>query len=83
MADLSPNYKQLYLEEQRRREEAERAQGEERSRREKAKATTRKTTLPELLDACHDHLHASLTIQTDTTLSTRGDTANANSKLRP
>ncbi|EOA85574.1 uncharacterized protein SETTUDRAFT_161868 [Exserohilum turcica Et28A] len=97
MADLSPNYKQLYLEEQRRREEAERAQGEERSRREeaeraqgeersrreKAEMTTRKTTLPEFLDACHDHLHASLTVQTDTTLSTRGDPANANNKLRP
>jgi hypothetical protein len=83
MADLSPNYKQLYLEEQRRREEAERAQGEERSRREKAETTTRKTTLPEFLDACHDHLHAGLTVQTDMTLSTRGDPANANNKLRP
>jgi hypothetical protein len=70
-------------EEQRRREEAERAQGEERSRREKAETTTRKTTLPEFLDACHDHLHAGLTVQTDMTLSTRGDPANANNKLRP
>ncbi|KAI5360345.1 hypothetical protein J4E82_011750, partial [Alternaria postmessia] len=104
MADPSPNYKQLYLDgqrkledEQRKREEAERAQAEERSRREeeqrrreeeqrrreKAETTTRKTTLPEFLDACHDHLHANLTVQTDTTLSTRGDPANANNKLRP
>ncbi|KAF2257935.1 hypothetical protein CC78DRAFT_505484 [Lojkania enalia] len=63
-------------EEQRRREEAERAQ-------ETAEERTRKTTLPEFLDACHNHLHAGLAIQTDTTLSTRGDPANANNKLRP
>ncbi|KAF2174662.1 hypothetical protein K469DRAFT_681013 [Zopfia rhizophila CBS 207.26] len=63
-------------EEQRRRKEAERAQ-------EKAKEKTRKTTLLELLDACHTYLYSGLTVQTDATLSTRGDPANANNKLRP
>ncbi|RMZ87183.1 hypothetical protein DV736_g5591, partial [Chaetothyriales sp. CBS 134916] len=58
------------------REEAEQA-------REKTEEKTRKTTLPEFLDACHNHLHSGLTVQTDATLSTRGDPANANNKLRP
>ncbi|KAF2182685.1 hypothetical protein K469DRAFT_636613 [Zopfia rhizophila CBS 207.26] len=77
-------------EEQRRREEAERAQEEEQRRRkeaeqaqEKAEEKTRKTTLLELLDACHTYLYSGLTVQTDATLSTRGDPANANNKLRP
>ncbi|KAF2627869.1 hypothetical protein BU25DRAFT_410518 [Macroventuria anomochaeta] len=69
MASLSPDYKQLYLEEQRRRKKAE--------------AKTRLTTLPEFLDACHNHLHAGLTVQTNVTLSTQGNPANANNKLRP
>src|SRR4051812_22094977 len=125
MADRSPDYKSLYLEEQRRREaaesaqkeaesaqieaeaarqkeqrrreeaesaqkQAEDAQKEEQRRREEAEQAqertgekTRKTALPEFLDACHNHLHASLTVQTDATQSTRGDPANANNKLRP
>ncbi|KAF2258466.1 hypothetical protein CC78DRAFT_424293, partial [Lojkania enalia] len=49
----------------------------------KAEEKTRKTTLPEFLDACHNYLHSGLTVQTDATLSTRGDPANANNKLRP
>ncbi|OCK78448.1 hypothetical protein K432DRAFT_427263 [Lepidopterella palustris CBS 459.81] len=97
MAQQSPNYKQLFLEERRRREEAERAQEEarraqeeaeraqeeERRRRERAEEKTRKTTLPEFLDACHTHLYSGLTVQTDRTLSTHGDPANANNKMRP
>jgi hypothetical protein len=63
-------------EEQRKREEAEQAQ-------KRAVEKTRKTALPEFLDACHNHLHSGLTIQTDPTLSTRGNPANANNKLRP
>ncbi|KAF2174462.1 hypothetical protein K469DRAFT_709292, partial [Zopfia rhizophila CBS 207.26] len=62
--------------EQCRHKEAEQAQ-------EKAKEKTRKTTLLELLDACHTYLYSGLTVQTDATLSTRGDPANANNKLRP
>ncbi|RYO45089.1 hypothetical protein AA0116_g13453 [Alternaria tenuissima] len=61
---------------QRRREEAEQAQ-------ERAAEQTRKTALPEFLDACHTHLHSGLTVQTDPILSTRGNPANANNKLRP
>lgn len=104
MAEQSPDYKKLFLEEQRRREEeqlrreeeqrrreeAEQAREEEQRRREeaeqaqkKAEGKTRKTTLPEFLDACHNHFHSGLIVQTDATLSTRGDPANANSKLRP
>jgi hypothetical protein len=97
MAERSPDYKKLFLEEQRKREAAEQAQKEEQRRREeeqhrreaaeqaqkRAEETTRKTTLPEFLDACHNHLHSGLTVQTDATLSTRGDPANANNKLRP
>jgi FKBP-type peptidyl-prolyl cis-trans isomerase len=68
---------------ERAQEAAERAQEEERHRRENAEEKTRKTTLPEFLDACHVHLHSGLTVQTDATLSTRGDPANANYKHRP
>jgi len=67
---------------ERAQEEAERAQEEEQHRRENAEEKTRKTTLPEFLDACHVHLHSGLTVQT-ATLSTRGDPANANYKHRP
>ncbi|KAF1364326.1 hypothetical protein EJ07DRAFT_100012 [Lizonia empirigonia] len=81
---------QAQKEEQRRREAAEQAQKEEQRRREaaeqsqdRAEQKTRKTTLPEFLDACHIHLHSRLTIQTDATLSTQGDPANATNKLRP
>jgi hypothetical protein len=81
---------QAQKEEQREREEEQRRREEEQRRREaaekaqvRAEESTRKTTLPEFLDACHNHLHSSLTVQTDATLSTRGDPANANNKLRP
>ncbi|KAF3031373.1 hypothetical protein E8E12_001140 [Didymella heteroderae] len=111
MADQSPDYKQLYLEEQRRREEeqfrrqaAEHAYEQEQRRREEeqrrreeeqrgrknaeqardsAEARTRSTTLPEFLDACHVYLHSNLVVQTDATLSTRGDPVNAKNKPRP
>ncbi|KAL5401263.1 hypothetical protein PMIN04_013121, partial [Paraphaeosphaeria minitans] len=63
-------------EEQRRREEAEQAQ-------EQTAEKTRKTSLLEFLDACHNHLHSGLTVQTDATLSTQGNPANANNKRRP
>jgi len=85
-----PDFERLYREEQRRREiaenaqeAAERAQREEQRRREIAEDRTRRTTLPEFLDACHSHLHLGLSIQSDATQSTRGDPANANNKLRP
>ena len=97
MTEQSPDYKLLFLEEQRRRQEAERAQEEEQRRREeeqrrreeaeraqeKAEKKTRKTTLPEFLNGCHVHLYSGLTVQTDATLSTRGDPTNANNKIRP
>ncbi|KAH8755333.1 hypothetical protein F5883DRAFT_570921 [Diaporthe sp. PMI_573] len=111
MAEQSPDYKKLFLEEQRRREEEQRRREEEQRRREeeqrrreeeqrrreeeqrrreaaeqaqdRAEEKTRKTTLPEFLNACHTHLHSGLTVQTDATLSTRGDPANATNKLRP
>ncbi|KAH7349238.1 hypothetical protein BKA66DRAFT_541640 [Pyrenochaeta sp. MPI-SDFR-AT-0127] len=82
----SPDYKVLYLEEQeeqRRREEEQRRREEVEQAQERAGEKTRKTALPEFLDACHNHLHSGLTVQTDATLSTRGDPANANNKLRP
>ncbi|RYN89301.1 hypothetical protein AA0119_g11482 [Alternaria tenuissima] len=83
MVEGSPDYKALYLEEQRRREAAENAQKEaeaareeeqhrreeEQRRREEAEQAqeravekTRKTALPEFLDACHNHLHLGLTV---------------------
>jgi hypothetical protein len=83
MDQYSPDYKQLWLKEQRRREEAERAQEEEQRRREEVESARRKTTLPEFLDACHVHFYSGLTVQTDATLSTRGDPTNANNKIRP
>ncbi|KAF2843551.1 hypothetical protein M501DRAFT_926687 [Patellaria atrata CBS 101060] len=90
MSQQSPDYKRLWLEEQCRRQEAEQAREEEQRRREeaelaqeKAEEKTRKTTLPEFLDACHNHLHSNLAVQTNVSLSTRGGPANANNKLRP
>lgn len=50
---------------------------------EDAERRTRKTTFTGFLHTCHNHLHSSLTIHTDATLSTRGDPANANHKRRP
>jgi len=73
----------LREEEQRLREEEQRLREEEQRLREAAEEKTRKTTLLEFLDACHSHLHEGLSVQTDTTLSTQGDPANANNKLRP
>ncbi|KAL5370694.1 hypothetical protein DPSP01_014710 [Paraphaeosphaeria sporulosa] len=97
MAERSPDYKALYLEEQRKHEEEQRKREEEQRRREEEQRRreeavqaqeqtaekTRKTSLLEFLDACHNHLHSGLTVQTDATLSTRGNPANANNKLRP
>ncbi len=97
MAQQSPDYKQLFFEEQRKRkeeqrkrEEAERAQKEERRRREEAehaeeeqRKKNRETTLPEFLDACHVHLYSGLAVQTNATMSTQGDPSNANNKVRP
>ncbi|KAF2240288.1 hypothetical protein BU26DRAFT_556953 [Trematosphaeria pertusa] len=81
---------QAQKEEQHRREEEQRRREEEQRKREaaeqaqdRAEEKTRKTTLPEFLDACHTYLHSGLTVQTDTTLSTRGDPANATNKLGP
>lgn len=65
MAEQSPDYKKLFLEEQRRREEEQRKREEEQCKREeeqrrrkaaeqaqdRVKEKTRKTTLPEFLDA--------------------------------
>lgn len=58
-------------------------QKEEQRLREASEEKTRRTTLPEFLNACHNHLHAGLAVQTDVTLSTKGDPANADNKLRP
>ncbi|KAF1809209.1 hypothetical protein P152DRAFT_476761 [Eremomyces bilateralis CBS 781.70] len=96
MAEESPDYKTLYFEEQSRRQEEQRRWQEEQRRwqeeqrrreeaeraQEQAEFSTRKSTLPEYLDACHNYLHSGLTVQTDATRSTRGDPANANNKLR-
>lgn len=79
MAQQSPDYKQLYQEEQKKRQEAENAI---RKRMMRAEEKIRKTTLPEFLDACHVHLHSNLIIQT-TALSTKGDPSNATDKMRP
>ncbi|KAF3029606.1 hypothetical protein E8E12_000161 [Didymella heteroderae] len=111
MAEQTPDYKQLFFEEQRRREEEQhrrqaaeyayqqeqfrreeeqrRREEEQRRRedaeqaREKAEASTRNTTLPQFLDACHTYLHSNLVVQPDATLSTQGDPANAKNKSRP
>jgi hypothetical protein len=76
-------------EEQRRREEEQRRREEEQRRREEAeqelnteRLQTQNTTLPEFLDACHEHLFLGLAIQ-DKDSSTKGDPANADRKLRP
>ena len=65
---------------QQREQEAERLREEDRQRYERR---TGKTTLPEFLDACHNHLSLGLTIQPDSTQSTQGDAANADNKPRP
>src|SRR4051794_18036330 len=76
-------------EEQRQREEAERLQEKEQRQREEAerqqevaeqnlnleRLQTQNTTLPEFLDACHEHLFLGLTIQKDKKSSTKGDPA--------
>lgn len=90
MDHSSPDYKQLFLQERRIREEAERAQRDAENAREEAERArdraeekTRKTSLPEFLDACQSYLYSGLSIQTDVSMSTRGDPSNANEKVRP
>lgn len=82
MTDGSPDYKELYKEEQRKRREAERAKQEEQRRREEAEKRTSRTTLPQYLDALHSHLQAGLAVQS-VALSTKGDPSNARQKKRP
>jgi hypothetical protein len=78
----------------RRLDEAERRQVEEQRRREEEqrrredaedelRLQTQGTTLPEFLDACHEHLFLGLAIQKDKDSSTKGDPANADRKFRP
>jgi len=67
---------------ERAREEAEREIEDERRLREEAEQKSRKTTLPEFLNACHIYLHLGLSVQAKE-LSTQGSPANANNKLRP
>ncbi|PGH34169.1 hypothetical protein GX50_03038 [[Emmonsia] crescens] len=63
-------------------EEIQREREEERRGHEKVERRIRKTTVPELLDACHVHLFLGLGIQDDK-MSTQGDPANATNKVRP
>ncbi|KAL9102056.1 MAG: hypothetical protein Q9163_002764 [Psora crenata] len=83
MAQPSPDYKQLFLEAERAREEEQRRRLEAERARDEELKKTRKTTLPEFLDGCHVHLDLGLSIQTDSRFSTRGTPANADNKLRP
>ena len=82
MTQQSSNYRQLFQEEQRKHQEAERAQKEAERAQQKNEEKIRKTTLFEFLDACHVHLHFNLTVQRNTTLSTKSDSVNANDKIR-
>ena len=47
------------------------------------KEETRETTLPEYLDLSHEYLSESITIQTNKSLSTKGDPSNAKGKFHP
>ncbi|KZF22623.1 hypothetical protein L228DRAFT_130108 [Xylona heveae TC161] len=70
-------------EEAERREQSEtRLREEAERRREEAESVSRKTTLPEYLDACHRYLCLGLTIQ-NADSSTQGSPANAKDKVRP
>lgn len=77
---LRERAERIQLEEQRRREQAERAQNQAELQ---LRLQTQQTTLPEFLDACHVHLFLGLSIQQDKDSSTKGDPANADRKLRP
>ena len=90
MVDSSPDYKQLFFEEKNRNKaaeiaqnEAEQGRAEEQRRREEEEEKPWKMTLPEFLDACHNHLHLGLAVQKDASQSTQGNSMNANNKLRP
>ena len=72
------------------RQKAEQREQSEKEKRQKAeeelhiaKEDTRPTTLTEYLSLCHEHLSESITVQTDKSLSTKGDPSNAKGKLRP
>jgi len=88
MEPQSPDYRQLYLREQARREQAERvrqeaetAQQEAERAQQEAQRAQSKTTLPEYLDSCHTQLYLGLNVQTDSRQSTQGDPSNANDKV--
>ena len=82
MTDSSPNYKELYEKERRRREEADEARQDADKARRDAEKKIQPTTLPQFLDACHVHLQAGLAVQS-ADLSTKGDPSNARQKKRP
>ena len=89
MAQLLLDFEQRFYEASRQLQESKRAQEEERQKllvaeraQAKVEEKSRNTSLPEFLDACHVHHQSGLTVQTDTTLWTTGDPANANYKMR-
>ncbi len=64
-------------------QKAEQQAQKEKEARQKAEEELRKTTLPEYLSLCHEHLSESMSVQTDKSRSTKGDPSNADGKLRP
>lgn len=66
----------------RRREEVERQRNEKQQQREKAEKRIRKTTVSELLDACHTYLFLNFIIQKNITMSTQDNSVNATNKMR-
>lgn len=69
------------MEEEKRKMEEEKQKLEEE--KQKLKEEIQGSTLTEYLRLCHEHLSESISVQTDKSLSTKGDPSNADGKLRP
>ena len=70
-------------EERRRREEAEQQRQRQQQRAEEAEEQTRKNTLSEYIEACHELLFKNFVVETDKSLTPRGSITNPQNKWCP
>lgn len=78
---LAEQQGRMKAEEEKQKMEEEKQKLEEE--KQKLKEEIQGSTLTEYLRLCHEHLSESISVQTDKSLSTKGDPSNADGKLRP
>lgn len=79
VADLERRVREAEERAQKAEEGAQKAEEELQKERDE----TRSTTLTEYPSLCHEHLSKSISVETDKSLTTKGDPSNAGGKYRP